>query len=153
MASYDPEELENHIREQVENIGVQAEIDQRQAQLDRNRDEGTWWAALMTLSKERDSLAATAVAGHNLKMYLASLEDDDLVTLCAYLLHNTIHLISKYEDNEDLPLTVSNIIGARNMMAFEVFAATGGISCPQCGNTDGWNGHDCKGNDDEPVEG
>lgn len=152
MAEYDPEELEAHIREQTEIVGVQAEIDQRQAQLDRNRDEGTWWAALMTLCQERGALAATAVAGHNLKMFLLTREDDDLATLCAYLLHNTIHLIAKYEEEGDLPRTVSQIIGPHNMLPFEKFAATGGLSCPQCGTDDGWSGHLCgPGDDDEPL--
>lgn len=154
MADYDPDELEAHIREQTENIGVQAEIDQRQAQLDRNRDEGTWWAALMTLSQERGSLAATAVAGHNLKQFLLRLEDEDLAVLTAYLLHNTIHLISKYEDEMDIPRTVSNIIGPMNMLPFEKFAATGGLSCPECGADDAWENHQCRARgDNEPFEG
>lgn len=153
MVHYDPEELRQKIEEKVADVGVQAAIDQQQAQLDRNRDEGTWWAALMTLCQQRGQLAATAVAGHNLKLFLATRDPDDLVTLAAYLLHNTIHLISKYEEEYDLPLTVSKIVGTEHIMIFEKFAATQGVSCPECGNDDGWDGHPCIGDDeDEPVE-
>jgi REP element-mobilizing transposase RayT len=141
---FDHEKLDKYLADQFAQPAVQAHLDQTAAQMVENRDEGLWWAALVALCNERNQMSASAVAGNNLRHFLEQLDARDLSILTSYLLHNTVHMVAKYECDDVVASAVSAIIGPHNMMIFEKFAATGGHTCPQCGTENWWNDHECK---------
>jgi hypothetical protein len=153
MSDFNPEEFQQYINEMMENVAVQAHVDQQSKALDRMRDNGTWWACLCMLSQERGNMVATALATKHLKEFLHREDHDDLVILAAYLLHNTINLVANQFEGGDIAAAVAGIVGD-DFFNFEKFVATSGASCPDCGHEDGWGPHVCKTvTDDEPFEG
>ena len=154
MDDFDPEAFRKYIDEMMENVAVQAHVDQQAAALDRMRDNGTWWASLSMLSQERGNTVATALATRHLKEILRNEDHDDLVILAAYLLHNTVNLVANHFEGGDIAAAVAGIVGPEDFFNFEKFIATSGASCPDCGADDGWKEHVCKPvADDEPFEG
>lgn len=145
---YDPDELRQRIEVEAADPGTQAEIDQRRAALDQERDQLIWWASLASLSRVRGNPVAHLVAMDHVKGFLAELDVDGMFNLFAYLAVNTVHLAAALEHRGDIAEAVSRIIGPQNMLNFELFCATSGASCPMCGHSDGWSEHKC-GDEDE----
>jgi hypothetical protein len=144
MDEFNVEELRQHIDSMLENVGVQAHVDQQAAALDRIRDNGTWWAALSMLGQERGNTVATALATRHLKEVLAQEDPEMLVILSAYLLHNTINLVANHYESGSIAAAVLGMVGPEDFTNFEKFVATSGTSCPDCGADNGWAEHVCK---------
>src|SRR5688572_14698934 len=154
MSDFDAEKVREHLDKMMEDVGIQADVDQQAAALDDLRDTGTWWAALSMLSNERGNTVAAAVATQHLKEFLHRQEHERLVLLGAYLLHNTINLVALHHEDGDIPAVIAGIVGPEDFFNFEKFVATSGASCPDCGHDDGWADHDCRPvTGYEPLEG
>lgn len=155
MSDFDPDEVKQHLDTMMEDISLRAQVDQQQAELDHMRDQGTWWAALAMLAGERGNDVANAVAVQNLKHFLRQHDEDAVLILAAYLLHNTISLVAAHHNDGDVVAAIADIVGPEGLFNFEKFAATSGASCPECGLNDGWVEHNCNDYkaDSEPVEG
>ena len=150
---YDAAEVEKQITEMMDNVGVQAFIDQQAAMLDQLRDNGTWWAALAMLGTERNNPVAAAMATQHLKQYLHNQEHEQLVILASYLLHNTINLVANQFEDGDITAAVIGIVSEDDFANFEKFVETSGKSCPNCGFDDGWVEHVCPVAPDDSLEG
>ena len=154
-SGFDADKVEEQLDEMLDNVAVQAHIDQQSAALDRLRDNGTWWAGLAMLGMERNDKVSTAIATQHLKQFLFDQPHDLLVILASYLLHNTINLVANHYEGGDIPAAISGIVGPDDFANFEKFVATSGASCPDCGHDDGWGEHDCRRevSEDESLEG
>lgn len=143
-----PDDIRQYLSDLETKPTFQAIADQRAAQLNETRREGTWLAVMALLAEVRNAEVPHAVALQNLKYYLHQLDHDGLVILTTYLLQNTVFIVSKYEDGGDMVKTILGMVGSEGMERLEKFVATEGQSCPSCGGDDGFSEHDCDGLDD-----
>lgn len=145
---YDPELVRNVISERVNDPGARAAADQRQAELNEVLRTGTWWAALVVLSGERDQDVSYAAAVFALRSYLNDLPDGLAEQVAALLMMDTVFRIAKFEHDCDIPAAIAAIVQPESMLNVEKFVATDGRACSFCGADDGWGDHECP--DDEP---
>lgn len=150
---FDAAEVKQHLDDLMDNVGVQAQVDQHATALDRLRDNGTWWAALAMLGMERNNVVATAIATQNLKRYLHDQDHEQLTILAAYLLHNTINLVANQYEDGDITAAIEGIVSEEDFVNFEKFVETSGKSCANCGFDDGWTEHVCPVAPDDSIEG
>lgn len=146
-----PDELQRRLTEGSRNPAVVAHLDQQQAALDDNRDIGIWWAALMSLADNRENATAKAMALHNLRLFLASRREDELLALTSYLLVDAVWRSATHGHEGSVVAVVSEMVGEQ-MVFFEKFVATSGASCPACGANKGWGDHDCDDGVDDVEE-
>lgn len=131
-----------------------AEMDQRQAAFNHHRDEVMWWASLSLLAEVRGNELVHGLCVASLRRMLTNMDETDLIILSSYMIHNTVYMISKYEDDGDIPHTLSKMFKPGNMLIAEKFIATDGGSCPHCGNDNAFDDHYCARpaeDDDEPI--
>lgn len=146
-----PEELQRRLNDGAASLAVQAHLDQQQAALDDNRDIGTWWAALMALADVRGNASAKAMALHNLRLFLGSRREDELLALSSYLLVDVVYRHAVQGFDSDIPAAVADMVEGQ-MIFFEKFVASDGASCPACGADKGWGDHDCDDGVDDVEE-
>lgn len=147
--SLSPEDLQRIMDEQSRIPGIVAHLDQQQAALDTNRNIGLWCAALLLLCAEKGSEAAKLMALHQMRKFLVSRPEEEIMALTAFLFTDILVRISESEHGGDLMAAIARVAGD-NFSNFEKFAATDGASCHVCGADEGWGDHDC--DDTEHVE-
>lgn len=147
--SLSPEELQRIMDEHSKIPGIVAHLDQQQAALDTNRNIGIWCAALLLLCAEQGSETSKLMALHQMRQFLASRTEEELMALTAFLFTDVLMRISEADHGGDLMAAIERVAGD-NLANFKKFAATDGASCFACGADEGWGEHDC--NDTEHVE-
>lgn len=146
---FDPDEVRRKIADTVDDPGVLAYADQRQAAIDEALRTGTWWASLIVLSQERGEDVSYATAVFTLRTYIAQLPEGLADQIAAFLMMDTVFRIAKYQHGGDVAAAVASILTPDAMLNVEKFVATDGRACSFCGADEGWGDHRCKDDEQE----
>jgi hypothetical protein len=144
------EELEAKLKEFSKSPAAIANMDQNSAALDEMLNAGTWWALLCLFSIRNDSHLAYTAALRNFNVRLEQIDHINKILLISFLFHELVSRTLHEDYGNDVEAAVLEMGGEELLAHFRTYVATGGQTCPSCGEVDC---EDRMGSgDDEPGE-